>query len=150
MATPSNALLNELQTILAADVGSLAAATALKVHLAQAAFTPSPSLALGTLTEATFTGYSSLLATTGTQQTFNDPTSGNRIIQLKEPAGGWHWQATAGTGLPQTMFGWYLTDNGVSILWGSALFNPTVTLVNSGDGVDIGQVRFGLVPSALV
>ena len=146
--TPGNTILNSLQTLLAADTGTLAAALALHVHLAKASFSPGPGLTPASFTEADFGGYAILNAGTGTQQTFTDPVNGNRIVQMLEPAGGWHWQATSGVMLPQTIFGFYLTNNGNTVLYGSQLLPTPILLVASGDGVDVAQVRFALLPTS--
>lgn len=151
MAQPSQALLNRLNVLLAGDTTTLApAAGGVKVHLAQNAFAPSLSLALGSLTEATFTGYAALLAPTGAQQSFSDPSTGNLVVQLIEPLGGWHWATTAATSLPQTIYGFYVTDNGTATLYGSALFTTPITLTATGQGVDIAQVRFSVIPTAMI
>lgn len=144
---PSQALLNQVQTLVAADAASIGAATALKVHLAQAAFTPGPTLTVASFTEASFTGYAAISCVVGTAQKFND-VAGGRVVQLLEPANGFHWQTTATTGLPQTIYGYYLTDNGSVTLWASALFTTPITLTTTGDAVDIGQVRLTQSPSA--
>jgi hypothetical protein len=151
MATPTGVLLARIATLLSTDTGSLApAALACKIHLTIAPFSPGPLLTVASFTEATFAGYAALSAGTGAQESFNDPPTGQRIIQLLEPAGGWHWQATTAVGLPQTVYGWYVTDNASAVLWGSALLPAPITLAAAADGVDISVVRFGLVPSALV
>lgn len=150
MAQPGQALINRIQTLLAADTGSLAAAAALKVHLAQAAFVPSLGLTIASLTEATFTGSTALLATIGSALAYTDPLTGNLICELSPPVGGWHWQATNAVGLPQTIYGWWVTDNGNANLWGSRLLPTPVTLSASGQGLDIPVVNFGVVPGALV
>lgn len=144
---PSQFLVNRIQTLLATDATTLApAASACKVHLAMASFVPSAALLIGGLTEATFTGYAALLAGVSTQQTFNDPLTGGRIVQLLEPAGGWHWQTTGTTGLPMTIYGYYVTDNGTATLYGSALFSTPIVLSLTGDAVDIPQVRILIPP----
>jgi hypothetical protein len=151
MAQPSQALLNRLSALLATDTTTLApAAGGVKVHLAQNAFAPSLSLALGSLTEANFTGYAALLAAVGNQQNFQDPVTGNGVVQLVEPLGGWHWATTGTANLPQTIYGFYVTDNGSATLYGSALFSAPITLTASGQGIDIAQVRFAVIPTAMV
>jgi hypothetical protein len=150
MITPTNTLLARLQTLLQTDTGSIASATlACKVHLAIAAFTPSVTLTIANLTEATFTGYAALVGGTGNQQAFFDPVTGQRQVQLLEPAGGWHWQASGTTGLPMTVYGWYVTDNGVANLYGSALFPTPITLTNIGDAVDVPNIRFAIPTNAI-
>lgn len=144
---PGQSLINQLVALLSADATTLApASSANKVHLAQAAFTPAASLTVAGLTEATFTGYAALLAGVSTQQVFFDPATGNTILQILEPAGGWHWKTTAATGLPQTIYGYYLTDNGTTTVYGSALFTTPIVLNGSGQGIDIAQVRFTFPP----
>lgn len=145
---PSQFLLNRLQTLLAGDTTTFNAPTAMKAHLAQAAFTPGPALTLASFTEATFTGYAALAAGVGTGQTFNDVTGG-RVVQALEPAGGWHWQATGTTGLPQTIYGWYLSDNGNTQLYASGLFVTPIVLTQTGDAVDVPQVRVTIATTAM-
>jgi hypothetical protein len=138
-----------MASLLAADTTSLAAATALKVHLATAAFTPAPTLIPGNFTEATFAGYAALLAGVGNAQVFFDPATGNKVIQLLEPAGGWHWATSSAVGLPQTVFGYYVTDNASAVVWGSGLITPNVVLTATAQGVDVPQMRFTLPPIPL-
>ena len=150
MAQPGQSLLNRLQTLLAQDTGSLAAAVALKAHLAIAAFTPSLGLTIASLTEATFQGYAALLAVVGNALSWFDPLTSQAVVEMQPPAGGWHWQTTGVTGLPQTVYGWYLTDNANATLWGSALLPSPVTLTASGQGLDVASIRFGIVQTAMV
>lgn len=151
MATPTNTLLDRMAVLLAQDTTTLApAALNVKVHLAQNSFTPAAGLALASFTEANFTGYAALNAGTGNQQEFQDPATANRIIQLLEPAGGWHWASTGTANLPQTIYGYYITDNATTVLYGSALLPSAVTITGSGQGLDIPQVRFALLPTSLV
>jgi hypothetical protein len=134
--------------LVAADTTQLGSATALKVHLAIANFVPSPTLTVASFTEATFTGYAALLVGTGTQISYVDPVTGLRTIELKAPAGGWNFKATAGTGLPQTVYGFYVTDNGSANLWLSALLATPVTLTASGQGLDIPAPRIAFLNSS--
>src|SRR5262245_40946180 len=135
----TNTILDRLAALLQTDATTLApAAGGVKVHLASAAFTPSPTLTIAGLTEATFTGYTALVAGTGSQQEFLDPVTGNRVVQLNEPAGGWHWATTGAVGLPQTIYGFYVTDNGTTALYGSQLFPTPITLTAAGQGIDQG------------
>lgn len=150
MAQPGQSLINRLQALLAADTTSLAAATALKVHLASAAFTPSLGTTIASLTEATFVGYTAISAVVGNALQWSDPLTGQLVCEMSPPAGGWHWACSGGTGLPQTIYGWWLSDNANAILWGSALLPSQVTITASGQGLDVASVRFGVVPGALV
>lgn len=147
---PTQVMLNELATLLANDTATLAPATLpVKVHLIIASFVPSLTTDFTTLTEATFTGGSAKSAGTGAQQSFRDPVSGNLVIQLLEPAGGWHWAASANTLLPQTVYGYAVTDNAGAVTYGSNLFPAPVLISATGDGVDISEVRFFLSQESL-
>jgi hypothetical protein len=142
---PTNPLLDQIMALVAADTTQLGSATALKIHLAIANFVPSPTLVVGSFTEATFTGYVPLLVGTGTQISYVDPVTGLRTIELKAPAGGLNFKATAGTGLPQTIFGFYVTDNGSATLFGSQLLTTPVVLTASGQGFDIPPPRLAFL-----
>jgi hypothetical protein len=144
---PGQTIINRLVALLAGDTTTLASATlACKVHLAQAAFTPAPGLTVASFTEATFQGYAALAAGLNTQQVFFDPATGNQILQMLEPAGGWHWGTTGTTSLPQTIYGWYMTDNASATVYGSALLPSPVVLNAASQGVDVPQVRYTFPP----
>lgn len=144
---PSNAILNATQDLLAQDPTTLApAALALHAHLAASSFTPAPGLDIASLTEAAFGGYAALDAGLGACEEFVDPVSGIRIIQLNEPAGGWHWQVNPATGLPTQIFGYYVSDNADAVLYGSALLPTPITLNALNQAIDIPWIRFTFVP----
>jgi hypothetical protein len=146
---PSQTILNSLQTLLADDTGSLGAAAVKHVHLIMAPFTPSPTTDFTALTEATFTGSTKLSAPAGNQSAFRDPGTGQLVVEMIPPAGGWHWQATAGANLPQTIYGWALTDLADAVTFGSGLLPAPITLAQTGDGVDIPAVRFNFIPPVM-
>jgi hypothetical protein len=147
---PSSVLANSASTLVAADVANLAAATATKLHLAIAAFVPSLALTMVSFTEATFTGYAPLAAgATGAQTQYFDPATGNSIVEVKAPAGGWFWKCTGGAGLPQTVYGSYLSDNGSANLLGSQLLANPITVTASGQGLEVPNVRFNFPPSPM-
>jgi hypothetical protein len=148
---PTSALANQVSNLVATDTTQLAAATAPKLHLAQAAFSPSLSLLIGNLTEATFTGYAAIAAgATGAQIRYFDPVTGNAIVEMKSPVGGWVFNCTSATGLPQTIFGYYLTDNGSATLYASALMpSGSITLTASGQSIEIANARLTFPPSPM-
>jgi hypothetical protein len=148
--TPSNVILDRLAELLAADTSTLApAALAVHVHLAINGFTPGPNLIISDFVPATFDGYAPLSADVGPQQDFIDADSGDRVVQLLEPAGGWHWATTGVTDLPQVLYGFYVTDNADAVVYGCERFANPITLTGSGQGVDIDQVRFNFIPPVL-
>jgi hypothetical protein len=140
--TPSEALQLQIATLLAGDTTTLANATALHVHLAKAAFTPSPALDPATLVEADFAGYAALDPTAGAQSVYQDPVSGLYTVEMKAPIGGWHFQTTGAGNLPQTIYGWWLTDHTDAVLYGSGLLDTPVPLTISGQGFDLPVLTF--------
>lgn len=141
--TPPQAFLDAINTLIASDAATLApAGPGNKLHLAKANFNPSAVAVPADLTEATFTGSAALVAGTGAQQAFYDPALGKRVIQILEPAGGWHWLCTVLPAPAETIYGYYLTNNAGSVLYGSQLFSTPIVINNAGQGVDIDQARF--------
>jgi len=134
--------------LLAADEETLANEDALKVFLVISSFVPSLDLVLDDLDLATFTGSAAKLATVGEQQVFVDPTTNQEQIQILEPAGGWSWICTADPTLPETVYGWVLTDNAGTGLLGSGLLATPVTIASSGQGLSIPFLRFAFDESS--
>jgi len=108
---PTSVLMDSIPALLAADTANLAAATAMHIHLMIEAFTPAADTDFTALTEADFNGSTAKNAGTGAQQVYYDPVNGEWVVQLLEPAGGWHWETVAAGGwLDQTVYGWIGTD----------------------------------------
>jgi hypothetical protein len=146
----SQFIINRLATLLGTDATTLApAASPPKLHLAQAPFTPTPALLIAGLTEATFQGYAALVCAINAQQVFQDPVSGLQCIQMIEPLGGWHFLSSGVTGLPQTIYGYYLTDSAGVTLYASALFPTPIAVTAFPQAIDVNQARFLLSQSAL-
>lgn len=149
--TPTNVILARITELLAADVTTLGnAADELHVHLVMAAFTEGPELGVGDLTFAVFDGYAPLDGALGPQQEFRDTVTLRQTVQLIEPLGGWHWESTGTTGLPIQIFGWAVTNNADTVLYGTQKFDLPIDVTGSGQGVDVDQVRFELQPDALI
>lgn len=147
---PTSAMANQVSNLVATDTTQLAAATAPKVHLAMANFAPSLALLLAGLTEANFVGYAALAAgATGAQLNWFDPATGNQIVELKSPASGWNWKVTGSTGLPQTIYGYYITDNGNATLYASALLASPIVLTAVSQGLEVANARVTFPPSPM-
>jgi hypothetical protein len=127
--------------LLAADTATLGASTAMNLHLANANFTPSLDLAVGSLSEATFVGSTKIACGTGAQPVYYDVLTGNRVVEILEPAGGFRWTCTTSPGSPETIYGYYLTDHTDAVLYGSALLSAPVTISAAGQGLDIGSIK---------
>lgn len=146
---PTTVIESAMAELLAADTGTLAAVAAMHVHLIVEPFVPSVNTDFTTLTEATFTGGADKSAGTGTQQVFLDPTTGNRVIQLLEPAGGWTWECTADPVAPQTVYGYVVTDNADAVTYGSELLETPVEITEAGQGLTINNIRINIPPGLL-
>lgn len=142
--TPSAVMEDSVATLIGADTTKLAEATPfVQVILLKAAFTESRNLVLADLVEADFDGYAGLHADSAATQVFNDPGTATKEIQLREPAGGWHWVTSGVTHLNQTIYGYAVTNAAKTVLLGTHAENLG-TLSAIGQGIDIPQVRFKL------
>lgn len=146
---PTTPLLSAMAALLAADPATLAEVAKVGVKLVKAAFVPGIGLVAGDLTYADFDGSGALAVSSATADVFTDPATGEVIIQLKEPAGGWHWVTTGVTNLPQTIYGAALRNSTGADLWGSVLLDNPVVLSAAGQGIDLAQVRFRVSNGAL-
>lgn len=145
---PAQTILTQIANLLATDPTTLApAAGGVAVKLATNAFSPSPGLSLASLTEATFPGYLAKNAGVGPQQLFGDPISQNLIVQLLEPVGGWVWLSSGAPTPAETIYGYYVTNNGGTVLYGSALLPAPITITGGGQGVTVGFIRFTFTPT---
>jgi hypothetical protein len=145
---PTQVLQQAIATLLAHDTATLAAALALKIHLSKTAFVPGPGLTVASFTEADFNGYAALSPTAGNQLVYSDPITGLLTVELVPPAGDWHFQTTGILNLPQTIFGWYVTDNASAVLYGSGLLTPGVPLTAAGQGFDLPSLKFAFLNSS--
>jgi len=130
---PTLAVRESMSQLLAADTATLASVTANKVALVKEQFTPSESLALEDLSLADFDGSTPIDCGTGTQPEGLDPINTDSIISIKPPAGGFRFETSGITNLPQTIYGFCLHNNAGNTLLGAALLpgGPvTLTAVN--------------------
>lgn len=148
--TPTQVMLDSVATAVATDTAVLANALFLKVFLVKAAFTPGNNLVVSDLTPADFAGSTPLANTSATILKYKDPATGEWIVEVPAPAGGWHWQTTSGvTNLPQSIFGWAVVDNTSAILYGTALLPAPLLLNSLAQGVDLPSVSFRLSQGSL-
>lgn len=147
---PTTAVRKQLGELLAADATTLApAVNANKIALIAAAFTPSESLTIGALTFATFTGSAPKAGATGAQQAGIDPLTGEQVITILDPAGGYRFECTVTPGAPETIYGYALTDNAGATLLAVAALPTPVTISEAGEFLDLGDIRLTIVPSPI-
>jgi len=126
--------------LLAADSSTLApAALANKMVLIQNVFTASENSALADLTLANFDGSTPLDCGLGTQPEGLDPNTNDAVISLKTPAGGWRWETTGVTNLPQTIHGYALLDNALALVLALERLPTPITLTAINQMVNLGQ-----------
>jgi len=142
---PMKALRLKLGVLLAADVPTLAPVAANKVALVNAAFAPNEALTIASLSFATFTGSAPIAGAAGPQGVGTDPATGDQVITILAPAGGWRYVCTVAPGAPETIFGYALTDNAGAVLLGVQLLDVPVTIHNVNDEVDLGSVPITFV-----
>jgi len=146
---PTRALWRRGPDLLSADATTLAPpALANHVHLAIANFVPGLDLLLAGLTEATFPGYAALDVGVGAQDVYYDAADGLLTIRLVEPAGGWNWISTGAPGVPETIYGLYVTDNADAVLLGSMLLEDPVTIDAIGQGLGVGDITLKFLPNS--
>jgi hypothetical protein len=147
---PMKAVRLQLGELLAADATTLAPpALNNKIALVKAAFAVSEDLNAAALTLADFDGSTELSAGLGTQQVGNDPATGEQIITIKEPVGGWRFETTGVTNLPQTIYGFALLDSTLATLIGAALLPAPIALTEIGQEINLGVVQMRFVTQPL-
>jgi len=147
---PTRSLRNEAMALLAADTATInPVADHLKLKLAQNNFAPSEGLSLAGLTEATFLGYAEIALPLGAQLEGFDPTTLDSLIIFNEPAGGFVYTTTGPWITDQTVYGYYLTNLGGTVLYGSFLFTAPVTFTMAGQILDVGDVTLRLPTNSI-
>lgn len=144
---PAAALQPAAVALLAADAATLApAANANHVHLIKVPFVPDYATPFNAADEATFAGGAAKSAGLAAQPSYRDPVTGEFVINLKEPVGGWVWIATADPAAAETIYGVVVTDNTDADVIGSGLLDEPVEIASLGDGVDIGDIQLRFPP----
>lgn len=148
---PTSQIRLSVGTLVAGDTNALNQPTLLNtMRLAAAPFVPSDTLIPASLTEASFTGYAAINQPAGAALTGVDPITLQQKITIPDPAGGYRWATTGLTGLPQTIYGYYLTNSTNGKVWGSALLPTPITLQDVGQIIDLGTINISVLNPPLV
>ena len=146
----SLALREKMAQLLAADAATLAPpADANIVVLIMEPFTPSETLDGSTLVPATFDGSAPLEAVLGTQAEGLDPSNSDAIITILPPAGGWRWETTGTTDLPQTIYGFALFNDDSTVYYGSENLPAPITLTAVNQVIQLPAVTFRQLAGSL-
>jgi hypothetical protein len=102
-----------------------------KIHLFTNNIVLARTTVIGSFVEAAYGGYAAQVMSGWTDGGIDvnnyDTWNGPLIL----------WQATSSSGLPETFYGYYVTDNGNTVaLWGEN-FAPVQTFSNNGDAFSI-------------
>lgn len=144
------ALREKMAQLLAADATTLAqAADANLLKLVNAAFTPSEASAIGDLSFANFDGSTPIEVELLTQPEGLDPNSTDAIISLSPPVGGFRWETTGVTNLPQTIYGYALTNAAGTVLFGCERFPATIPLSGVNQVLTVDNPTFRLRADSL-
>jgi len=144
------ALREKMAQLLAADTGTLAqAADPNHAVLLKAAFTPGEGVLMADLTPADFDGSTPLECELGTQEEGIDPNTGDAIITLGPPAGGWRWEVTGVTNLPQTIYGIAFTNEAETVLFAMLKFETPIPLSSVNQAINVGPLTLRQIAGSL-
>lgn len=136
---------------LAADTATLAqAADANLVALVKVGFASNENTVVGDLTDADFDGYAAIEAELNAQQCGIDPLTGDSLITIIPPVGGWHWECSGLNNAPQTIYGVKLTNNDGTVLYGTYILADPITINAVGQTINLPALTFRLPAGTLV
>lgn len=146
---PTRTLAGTLSTLLAADTAILANATAMKVGLITAPFTPSLDRSMADLTISALTGLVPLAGVAGAQLESVDPITGELVVEIKAPAGGFRWETGGGTTYPVTVYGFALGNNAMTTLFGTETLATPVVLTADNQSITAPELAFKIDPTKI-
>lgn len=143
-------LRNAAAALLAGDTATLApAANAIYIKLVKNNIVPSESITFADVQLADFDGSTELAIGLNAQPEAYDPITDDSVIDLKPPAGGFRWETTGVTNLPETIYGYVLLNNAKDTVWASALLDAPIPLTLIGQRIDLGDVLLRLLKDSL-
>jgi len=147
---PVAAIVNRPMQLLAADTATFDKTDSgeQQLHLAKAAFTPSPNIVFSDFVEADFNGYAPIPAVAHSADWTTDPLTGAQIVELPPPELGWRWETGSAANLPQTIYGWYLTQVDDETMVGCQLFDTPIVLTAASQVIIVDRVFVRLAPGA--
>lgn len=140
---PMRVLTDEIGELLAASPPLMQATNANIVRLINAPFAEETGLAPGDLTFADFDGSTGKPVTVAEDmQVGFDPLTGEQVITINEPVGGWRWEVTGLTNLPQTVYGYALLTNASAAVIGVKTLPTPIPLTEVGQEINLGSLTF--------
>jgi len=137
----SRALRELAAQLLAASTTTLAqAADPNHVVLIMEPFTPGENLVAADIEPASFDGSTPIEVELGTQLEGLDPATGDAIITIGPPVGGWRWETTGTTNLPQTIYGVALMNEAETVLFASMAFPEPIVLTALNQVINVNAL----------
>lgn len=102
-------------------------------------FSPNPAMTILNFTEASFGGYGALDVAVGPCPQSNDPATGDSLMDIRPDALSFLWEVTTLTGIPCTVYGYFLTNAAGGQLLAAERFITPVTLTDVNDSVAINR-----------
>lgn len=147
---PSQLIIERSMILLGQDTLTLNQTTdVLKLALIQAPFAPGPTLAVADVDLADFDGSSPKLCDAGALPESLDPQNGDVLLDVRPDAGGFLFEVTGTSNLPQTIYGWAILNNDLSVLYGSEMLAAPITLTAVNQSLEIGRVTLRLPAGSL-
>lgn len=146
---PSKTLAATISALLAADTNYLANATAMKVGLITANFTPTIDTVIGDLTISVAAGLVALAGVAGAQLESVDPVTGELIVEVKAPAGGFRWETPGGFTGPVTVYGFALGNGAMTALIGTHKLATPIVLNNANQAITAPALEFRIDPTQI-
>lgn len=134
--------------LLANDTGTFNDGDPVKVKLIKEPFVPGFDTDYSALANPVTAGLTTKTAGAGPQDAYVDPATGTLKMQVKEPAGGWLWIASADPVTPETIYGYCVGNNGLDTYFGGALLDTPVTIDASAQAVHIPEIALTWPSSA--
>lgn len=149
--TPTRQVRLSIGDALAADPDTFAPPTdANKISLIASDFTPSEDLELADFTLATFTGSAAKSFGVGDQNVGIDPITGDQVVVLLDPTGGYRWACTVAPLTPEVIYGFAVTNMDVDVLLATCKLPTPITIENVNDQIVIGSVEVRLLQTPFV
>lgn len=139
---PIRALADQLAELLATNTTALANASAVKVGLIVAPFTAAHERVMADLSISAATGLVPIAGTAGAQNASVDPVTGDKLVEIKVPAGGFRWETPGGFTGPVTVYGFALGNNAMTTLWGMHVLTTPQTLDGEGQSITAPTLLF--------
>lgn len=142
---PVQLILERAAILLGSDTATFFNGDGLEIHLAQNLFAPGPGLVIGDLVQADFDGYNPAVRASAALPESLDPINGDIVLSINSLTG-LPYETTGTTNLPQTIYGFYLTDQDETVVWAAELFDAPITLTGINQSIQLPVTTMRMQP----